>query len=386
LDRRADPNAFSLADAANPESKIHARTRAAMNGNHFVLALLGQRGGLGDLREVKAEVARTRLAQSPGSPSIVDFLTDPNFREELNRRVAPIRAREPKVPSPSQLSIKLLMEAERQDDGTTLDSNLVLFRLALERGADPNAQQGPNKQTALHSFAVMGPHMKMGKPLAELFLENGADPNLAGADGKTPYAIAVREGNTPLASLLLAHGAKADSASAADRFIGACRRGDSETALDVVRSHPDILKTTASEHEQILYSAIVQNRVEAVKVMAQAGFDLNAVGNRGASALHYAAWHGHVEMVRFLIEYHLPLNARDAVYSTSPLAWAAHGSASSKHWREADDDYCAVVENLIDAGASYEAACNKWEAGPDQMASDRVVALLKSRGFYRNKS
>ena len=31
--------------------------------------------------------------------------------------------------------------------------------------------------------------------------------------------------------------------------------------------------------------------------MAGLGFDLAAFGNRGASALHHAAWHGHPEMV-----------------------------------------------------------------------------------------
>ncbi len=383
LDRGADPNVFSLADAADPDSKIHARTRAVMNKNQFVFVLLGQRGGMGDLREVKAVVARTRSAPPPVSPSIMDFLTDPGFREELSRRVAPIRAREPKIPTPFQMSIKMLMELDHEDDGTMLDSNLALFRLALERGADPNAQNSPNKQTALHSFAALGPNMGMGMPLAELFLKHGADPNLAAADGTTPYSIAVRMGNAPLANVLLAHGAKADSASPADQFIGACRRGSSEAALGVVQTHPDVLKTTGSEHEQMLYTAIVQNHVDSVKLMAKVGFDLTAVGNRGASALHYAAWHGHVEMVRFLIEYHLPVNARDALYGTSPLAWATHGSASSKHWRDADDDYCAVVESLINAGASYEAACNKWNVGPEQIGSDRVVALLKGRGFCK---
>jgi hypothetical protein len=43
-------------------------------------------------------------------------------------------------------------------------------------------------------------------------------------------------------------------------------------------------------------------------------------------------------------------------------------------------------KSLIDAGASYEAACNRWDVGPDRIGSDRVAAALKSRGFYRNKS
>jgi hypothetical protein len=87
----------------------------------------------------------------------MNFLSDPSFREELNRRMAPIRARQPQTRPVAQLSIKNFMELDREDNTTMLDANLTLFRLDLERGADPNAQRGPNRQAALHAFAMMGP-------------------------------------------------------------------------------------------------------------------------------------------------------------------------------------------------------------------------------------
>ena len=257
------------------------------------------------------------------------------------------------------------------------DSNLTLFQLAFERGADPNRQSGPNKETALHMCAKMT-EGELGQPLAQLFLEHGADPNLAAADGITPYAAAVREGNATVADLLLAHGATPDTASPEDRFIGACRRVDRDTAWSVLRSHPNIVKAIDADSARLLDHATVRNQLSAVKLMAELGFDLAAFGNRGASQLHLAAWHGHADMVRFLVDLHVPINVRDTVYGTSPLAWAAHGSSSSKNWRDADDDYCAIVETLIKAGASYEAARNRWGVGPEEIASERVAALLRS--------
>src|SRR4030095_11878764 len=224
-------------------------------------------------------------------------------------------------------------------------------------GADPNRLGGSNKETALHMSAKMGPD---GAAIAELFLEHRADPGLADADGQTPYAVAIREGNTAVADVLLAHGAVAGSASPADQFIGACRRVDSGAAWSILRSQPDVLESIRSERGQLLDHAVIGNQLKAVKLMAELGLGLAAMSERGASPLHLAAWFGHQELVRLLVDYHAPVNLRDAVYRTSPLAWAAHGSRSSKNWREADDDYCAIVETLIDAGAEYQAACNSW--------------------------
>jgi hypothetical protein len=83
-------------------------------------------------------------------------------------------------------------------------------------------------------------------------------------------------------------------------------------------------------------------------------------------------------MVRLLIELGAPLDLRDSQYGSSPIAWAAHGS---RNCRRADDAYCAIVEILLDAGSAREPAINKWNEPPESMASRRVAALLRRRGF-----
>jgi ankyrin repeat protein len=376
LDRGADRDAFSLADPSDPESKISARTRATMNNNRLVLLLLAQLGAPADPQMAKFMMNRARATDNPSGYSILDYLNDPAFREELHRRMAPIRARRSRKPLDlAQMSIKDVFMIEGDDGGEMRDSNLTMFQLAFERGADPNRQSGPNKETALHMCAKMT-EGELGQPLAQLFLEHGADPTIAASDGRTPYAIAVREGNAAVAALLLTHGAR-QAATPEDEFIGACRRVDPDTAWSVLRTHPNVLKSIASESARLLDHATVRNQLAAVKLMAELGFDLAVFGDRGASQLHLAAWYGHADLVRFLVEHHIPINVRDTVYGTSPLAWAAHGSSSSKNWRDADDDYCAIVETLIKAGASYEAARNRWGVGPEKIASERVAALLR---------
>jgi hypothetical protein len=55
-------------------------------------------------------------------------------------------------------------------------------------------------------------------------------------------------------------------------------------------------------------------------------------------------------------------------------AAAAHGS---RNCRQADDDYLAVVETLLAAGADGETAINRWGEDPEGMASPRIAARLR---------
>jgi ankyrin repeat protein len=207
-------------------------------------------------------MARSR-PESADNP-LLDFLQDPAFREELDRRMKPVRnPSEGRQPSSPQMSIKSLMELDQDDGGRTRDANVTLFRLALERGTDPNHRSGANNQTMLHACANMP--ADTGRALAELFLEFGADPNMTAADGRTPYSAAVRMGNTAVCDLLLAHGGRSDSAGAADHFAGACRRADSAAAWSIVRSHPQILKAIGPEREDILIHAVTVERIHQAR-------------------------------------------------------------------------------------------------------------------------
>jgi hypothetical protein len=82
-------------------------------------------------------------------------------------------------------------------------------------------------------------------------------------------------------------------------------------------------------------------------------------------------------MVKLLLEVGASVNARDVTYDTSPLAWAAHGS---KNCRQADEDYCVVVTALIEAGAEYRSAVNRWGVGPERICSPAVEKLIAPLG------
>ena len=67
------------------------------------------------------------------------------------------------------------------------------------------------------------------------------------------------------------------------------------------------------------------------------------------------------------------------MYGSTPLAWAAHGSANCR--KGADEDYIAVISMLLDAGSERVPSFNNWNEPPEQLGSKAVNAFLRESGF-----
>ena len=243
----------------------------------------------------------------------------------------------------------------------------------LEHGADPNVRSYKSRETPLHRIAASS----HGVELADLFLAHGANPAAARADGRTPFELGVRAGNTPVAERLRAVGA-AHELRAGDAFLGACAAGDVATACRLRDEHPGLLDTLGAHGRSALFDAASNGKVEGVRAFVALGFDVAREADHGGTPLHAAAWHGRLEMVRVLLRLGAPVNVRDATYGSTPLAWAAHGSVNS---RSADDDYIAVIDMLLAAGAQREPSFNQWNEPPEALASEAVAEHLRMVEF-----
>jgi ankyrin repeat protein len=248
------------------------------------------------------------------------------------------------------------------------------MRWLLEHGADPNVTSAPTEETALHRVIEFG----RDASVIEMLLAHGADPLLARADGRTPYLLALRAGHAAALEMLRERGAVTGDISDLDRFFGACARGDVQGAQDVLAEHPDLIENLPRHERGALAHAAGNGQIEAVRTLAAFRFDPAWEGPWAGTALHHAAWRGNLALVELLLDLGAPVNLRDREYGSSPIGWAAHGSA---HFRSADPEYGVIIERLLAAGSQLEFAFNKAGEPPHRLASPGIAQLLRARGF-----
>lgn len=82
--------------------------------------------------------------------------------------------------------------------------------------------------------------------------------------------------------------------------------------------------------------AALKGQAEALRRMLALGVDATTVSAQTQShgtALHHAVWSRSLEAVRVLVEAGADLNRRDTIYSATPLGWATHGQQEKKESR-----------------------------------------------------
>lgn len=260
----------------------------------------------------------------------------------------------------------------------------------LEHGADPNVplrRAGDGQRTAqigetpLMRAAASG----HGADIIERLLAHGAQVNATRADGRTAYTLAVRHGNVVAAHALERAGADTTRVTTTDRLLAACRANDGHTARALVAEHPALLATLDEEARGALHDVLYDmlhhdTAATGFELMLSLGWPLDAEGEWGGTALHWAAWHGRESVVRQLLQHGAPVNARDSRYGSAPVAWAAHGSTFGPGTSD-EASYARVASALLDAGATRDAAINRWQEPPESFAAPAVRALFVSRGF-----
>ncbi|HEY4023966.1 MAG TPA: ankyrin repeat domain-containing protein [Pseudonocardiaceae bacterium] len=203
-------------------------------------------------------------------------------------------------------------------------------------------------------------------PVVETLLDAGADPR-AETDGISALRKAIRAGKNDVAARLRAAGAVEDDTDV-DRFLGACLNGDRDTATRLPAGHPDL-----SDSDRVLIVDAAGSRpAEAIALMLDVGFSHAARNHLGEQPLHTAAYNGNAPVVRLLLEAGADVDARDARFDATPLAFATVGS---REQAGKPGDWLATVRLLIDAGASRREV---WITG--KPPSEEVIVLLSDYG------
>ena len=167
----------------------------------------------------------------------------------------------------------------------------------------------------------------------ETLLAHRVDPNTRGyhpiLGDATAYEIAVRNGHTAAASLLAEAGGRSDRIEDIDRVIGAALAGEPaigaapvgepipaelpDSPAGLVARRPDAMRLAGEQHD-----------VAALGRLLDLGYDVDAAGPNGRTALHEAALRGGGEMVRWLIDHGADPARKECDFGATAAGWAAH--------------------------------------------------------------
>lgn len=144
--------------------------------------------------------------------------------------------------------------------------------------------------------------------------------------------------------------------------------------LDAVQSFFDVdgnlqAHATAAQMQSGFQWACEYSRTAVVEFLLGRRIDFGAV-HRGQTGLHWAAFGGHVDIVKLLLERNAPVNVKDERWQNTPLGWALHGWAYPPE--KPPGDYYEIVRLLVAAGAFVEpehAFTEKVSADPRMLAA-----------------
>jgi ankyrin repeat protein len=179
---------------------------------------------------------------------------------------------------------------------------------------------------------------------------------------KSPHVVAREFGHEEVVQLLLKY-------SPDDLKLAlAVDLGDEELFRRQLEAQPQLVKSLRPAELRKLPDAARDGNLYALGQMLAAGWPLDARGDDGGTALHWAAWHGNREMVKEILRYQPELEVRGDQHNMTALGWLIHGSLNSWHCK--DGDYSGSLLALLEAGARVPAL------RPETEMSDAVRAVL----------
>jgi ankyrin repeat protein len=227
------------------------------------------------------------------------------------------------------------------------------IRRFLEHGADPNHRHPAAGEISLH-WAIK---RTCGPSAIQMLLARGADANARTREGHTAYpAIAAwtpldlseRLGRTDVSAILRHHGAQRAATSTMDDFLIACARGDELAARKLLADEPDLMSRLSELDRGLLPNVAQQNSAAGVLLMLDLGFDPDARGWGGVTALHWAACRGNPALVKGMLG-----RGVKPIDIGGQFATPVHQALYCR-WNP-DGDYAATLTELVAGGVPLPA-------------------------------
>ena len=208
--------------------------------------------------------------------------------------------------------------------------------------------------TALGDMALVRKHLEMDPGCIRMCVSRDyfpmRNPHAGGTiyiwtlgQNKTAHMIAREFGREEIFQLLM------ERSPMELKLAQACELGDEDTFATLLASRPNLAETLSNDDCRKVADAAQSNNIKAVQMMLAAGWPVDARGQHGATALHWAGFHGNAEMAREILRLNPPLEATDRDFRGTPLGWTVYGSEHG--WRSKTGNYAATAEALLEAGA-----------------------------------
>jgi len=148
----------------------------------------------------------------------------------------------------------------------------------------------------------------------------------------------------------------------------ACELGDEAAFHAFLAKNPDAVAQLSEAQLRKLPDAAQNNNTQAVRLMLEAGWPVDARGDAGATALHWAGFHGNAAMAREILRFQPTLELKSREYEGTAVSWAVYGSGNG--WHRDTGDYVGTVRALLGAGATLPPHAAELEP------SDAVLEML----------
>ncbi|XP_045897844.1 ankyrin repeat and SOCS box protein 2-like, partial [Micropterus dolomieu] len=216
---------------------------------------------------------------------------------------------------------------------------VATLRFLLKHGADINSQAGDGA-TALYEAAKNG-----HEEIVELLLSQNADANKPGKTGLLPLHIAAQRGSDTTVSMLIPATSKARVRRTGISPLHLAAERNRDTVLEtLIEAGFDVNAQLSEERSKLyedrrstpLYFAVINNNIDAVRMLLAAGADPNLDVFR---PLMVAARLGCIQTVTLLVEHGADINA---CIPTHPTTFPAIYMFSMK--------YLPMFKYLLDHG------------------------------------
>jgi len=280
----------------------------------------------------------------------------------------------------------------------------------LANGADPRAVDSEGN-TALHHAA------RSSDPgVAALLRDAAAEIDVLNFEGQSPLGLACAAGNWRLAKFLLERGAKPEPAGGQPALLAAAGTEEDDPAgVQLLLKQKAKVDARDSGGRSALHEAAFAGHVDIVETLLEAGADPAAVDQRGRTPLLEAARGGRLAVLERLLE-HLPRGG-----TAEAAAVDTHGRGALTLAVLAENTTPALIQRLLELGLDPEARdfddkraidraaeAGRWalvaaldrayplpsavrsEAGdagetPDALLPDRAPAVLLREGLHQRR-